>query len=166
MPGSNTALRARERGFTLVEALVALAVASVALTSLAHLFVLAASTNERARFSTQASLLAMRKMEELQGGVFAFDARGNRITDPRLALSPPDALDRDADGYVDRFDARGAPVPSRSPGGGEGVFVRRWSVQRLPGSVEDGLVIQVRVVVRDALARTTLTAVRTRRAGE
>ena len=62
-------------------------------------------------------------MEQLRGVVYA-----------ELTPSPAGALDRNTSGYVDYLDAYG-----RSLGGGESppagtVYVRRWSIERLPAN--------------------------------
>ena len=111
----------KNRGFSLLEVLVAITILSTAGLTLAHVFVVGASANRGARTTTVAVLLAQEKLEEL------------RAATP--GPSPPDSLRLDVPGYYDSLDGSG-----RSPGG---VFSRRWSVDRLPGVAAYAVVIQV-----------------------
>jgi prepilin-type N-terminal cleavage/methylation domain-containing protein len=97
------AMRAEARGFSLIEVLIATTITVVALTGLAHLFVLASAANRAARVRTIAVMLARDKMEELLGA----DAGS-------------------ADG-ADFFNGRGEWLGDSSPPPGA-AFVRRWSV--------------------------------------
>ena len=103
-------------GFSLVEALVATTIMAVGATALVQLFVIALGANERAREITRATVLAQEKMEEL-------------LADAPFEPSPADVLQRNTSGYHDRV----------------GVFVRRWSADRLPADPE-AYVVQVRVI--------------------
>ena len=71
------------RGFTLVEVLVALALLTVGLLAAARVLTASAATNGTARMTTQATTLAMEKMEQL---------RALSIDDPALQPSAPEAL--------------------------------------------------------------------------
>jgi prepilin-type N-terminal cleavage/methylation domain-containing protein len=149
-----------QRGFSLVEALFALVVLSVAVSGLAHLFTVAASTNARARATTYATVLAQQKMEQLRGLAFGFEPGGGPVTDvetditvqPELPAggaglqpSPPGALADNTVGYVDYVDASGASLGGAAavppPGA---AYVRRWSVEPLPSSANT-MVLQVLV---------------------
>lgn len=117
-------------GFTVIEALLALAVATTALTAAASLFVVAAAANQRAARLTRSSWLAAQKIEQLRGVA-------------ALPVSPPDALERDAAGFVDYADAFGRAVP----GVAGAMYVRRWSV--LPDAGDpDAVVLNVVVLTR------------------
>jgi len=113
---------ARANGFSLIEVVVASALLTTGLLAAVQLFIRATATNASARTQTQATLLAVEKMEQL---------RARSIDDAALQQSPPEALTTDVEGYFDR--------PAES-------FVRRWSVEALPSYPDDGVV--VRVVVR------------------
>lgn len=147
-----------EHGFTIVEALVAVAIAAIALTSVAQLFVVAARSNDAARRVTRASWLAAAKMQELRSFTFEYGAAGAVLDDPRLAPSPSDALSRNVAGYSDFLNANGMIVDDATVA----AFVRRWTIEPQSG---DAIVIAVAVYA--AAARTPdaqLMAIRRRTA--
>lgn len=102
------AMQTQARGFSLVEVLIATTITVVALTGLAHLFVLAAAANRAARVRTIAVMLARDKMEELLGG------------------------DTGSGDGADFFNGRGEWIGESSAPPGA-AFVRRWSVSSRPG---------------------------------
>jgi Tfp pilus assembly protein PilW len=124
-----------DRGFTLVEALVGLAFASVLTAGLANLVVVATSLTQGARDDTNASVLAVQKLEQLRSSI----AAGMSVPS-----SPVDALDEDVPGFSDR----------------PGTYVRRWRVTPLPSGVSSRRVLQVRVLAprRTADVRTASSA--------
>ncbi len=129
---------ATDRGFSLLEVLVATTLLTVALSSLAQLLLFASRANAGARATTQAVVLAQDKMEQL---------RGMDISE--LAVSPPGALVANVAGYVDYVDT----------------FVRRWSVEPLPGNPGNTIVIQVLVTRAMTRGEARLVSVKTRKAG-
>lgn len=127
--------RARfEEGFTLVEVLLAMLLLATAAVAVAHLFVVSLLGVRDAREETAAALLAIQKVEELQG------AESGALV---LAASPADSLDVDAAGYVEEIDAVGHVLNGSTPGAA--VFLRRWSVQPLSLVGPTAIVIRVRV---------------------
>src|SRR2546423_4249648 len=70
-----------ERGFSLLEVLVASTIMAVALTTLAQLFVMSTKANQGAKTTTYAALLAQQKMEQLRGLAWGFDTLGLPVTD-------------------------------------------------------------------------------------
>ena len=174
---------AMNRGFSLIEVLVATTLTTVATVGLAQLAVMSVRLNHTARSSSLASALASRKMEQLRALAWTLDAAGNPVSDVAtdtavdpespsggtgLTPSPPDALTQDTAGYCDYVDGagrvlRGPPAPA----GAE--FVRRWSIESLV--LNETLIVQVSVTRIDARVRsrrasgeTRLADVRTRRA--
>ena len=120
-----------DRGFSLIETLVAVSLVAVALTALLQMFAISIRANAAARQTTVATLLAGQKIEELQG------ARSG------LAPSPSDSLQRNVDGRCDFLDEYG-----RSLGGGTvppvgTVYVRRWSIESLRPGLGEGALLQV-----------------------
>lgn len=115
----------REYGFSLVEALVAMAILLVTIATFIQLFGVAAAASQRAARRSLAALAAMQKMEEL------LSEAGSA-----LALSPATVLQADVDGYSDHL-----------PGGAARVaFTRRWSIQPLRSASAPLLVLQVVVI--------------------
>jgi prepilin-type N-terminal cleavage/methylation domain-containing protein len=166
-----------DRGFTLIEVLVASALLIVGVLSVARLFVLVLATNVSAQRETQAVILAIQKIEELRSLEWAYDIAGAPLSDTitggvGLTPSPPGALDDDIAGYVDYADRFGRILNgARPPGAG---YVRRWSITPLPLDPDNTIVIHVRVTdLRAAAGRTgsrqpgdvRLATVRTRKEG-
>lgn len=145
-----------QRGYTLVEVLVAMALLVVVALSAAQLFAATASAIRVARMKTSASAFAAARIERL-------------ISERDLRLSPPDALSRNEDGFSSYLDGGGVPVAAVSGVPPGAVYVSRWQVAESLGR-EGVLVIQVlvRPVVEDAAgerfsrAQVRLTTVRRR----
>ena len=171
------------RGFSLIEVLVATTLTTVATVGLAQLAVMSARANHIARSSSLASALAAQKIEQLRALAWTLDAAGNPVSDvvtdtavvpespsggTGLTDSPPGALTQDTAGYCDYIDGAGRslggpPLPAGA------VFVRRWSIQSL--AANETLLVQVSVTRVDARAgnrraagETRIVDVRTRRA--
>lgn len=96
------------RGFTILEAIVALAIVTSGILSLAGL----------ARQVTDA---VARSRRHLSAAILADEYVAMRIGRP-LAATPPDCLDRDVGGCMEALDGAGRPATA-SP-----AFVRRWRV--------------------------------------
>jgi prepilin-type N-terminal cleavage/methylation domain-containing protein len=148
------------RGFSLIETIVAAAVLSTAVVSVAQLFALAVRTTASARETTYASVLAAQKLEELRSLAWGVDENGLPITDlasdltsdpvapiggTGLGSAPASAMQENTAGYVDYVDISG-----RKLGGGRvpppnGAYIRRWRVQRLAIDPENALLLQVLV---------------------
>jgi type II secretory pathway pseudopilin PulG len=108
----------REAGFSLIESVIATALLAAGVAAMAQLLAAAVVTNRTALETTDATLLALQKMEQLRATAF---------TD--LEASPPGALDSNQPGC---FEYAGA-------------YVRRWSIAPLIGN-PDVLIVQVRVL--------------------
>ena len=136
-----------ERGMTVLDALAAGTILAVGLVALSQLLLIAARAAGHAAQLTSASTLADQKLEEFRGFAWYLDAAGDQVSDARLTVSPPAALEHDTPGYVDYLDGGGNPVVVRGDGQPAGVaFVRRWSVTPVPARPADARVIQVRVM--------------------
>ena len=128
-------VRRGESGFTLVEVLIATVVLSTAVVATAGLLGLAGISTRNARRHSVAALMAAGKLAEL------------RVSD--IAVSPPDALARDTEGFVDYLDGNGRWIAGGSHRPPEAVFVRRWLVQPLADDPVETLVLQVLVTPGD-----------------
>lgn len=134
-----------DRGFTLLEALVALAILTVAALATAQLLSAAALTVHDSRVQTLTTTLASQRLEQLVAAEWS-------------ATTPGGSLDTDVGGYMDYLDLDGA------------VFVRRWAIDLLPDGREDARVFRVlvRSLAADAAAahgargEARLVTVRTR----
>lgn len=139
-------------GFTLIEVLIATAVITVGAASLAQLFLVAAHANRVADTGSTTLLLAEQKMEELLG--------------KDLTPSPAGTLSANMPGFVDYLDSGGVSLGATSVVPPRGVgFICRWSIDPLPNSVVNTLVLQV-VVLRPPLdaGQARLISVKFRRA--
>jgi type II secretory pathway pseudopilin PulG len=110
------------RGFTTLEAVVAIALVILSAASVASLFVASARSVGSSRSTTIAALLAREKLEQLRAVPF---------DDPALIPAALDSLSVDVDGYAD--------VPAAG-------FRRRWSITPLPMYPASSLILQVTVL--------------------
>ena len=154
---------AAQRGFSLLEVLVATAVFAVAVAGLAEMCVTATRANTTARAVTSASMLAAQKMEQLRALTWGFDQLAAPLSDTTtdisaspetpnvgvgLSPSPPGALAHNTAGYCDFLDAAGQSLGGGTVPPPAAIFARRWSVEPLPSHPADTLVLQV-IVTRD-----------------
>ena len=151
-----------ESGFGLVETLVSIFLLTVTSLSVAQLFAVAATSNTMSRSATSTSLLAVEKMEQLRSLTWGFapSAAGDLgpplsdlTTDvsvvpptnagPGLGPSPNGVLETNTPMYVDFLNAHGQWIGTGSNAPAGTVYVRRWSVEPLPTSPNETLVLQV-----------------------
>jgi type II secretory pathway pseudopilin PulG len=127
------------RGCSLLEVLVATSLVAVGLVAVAQLVALGSNANRLSRQTTVAAVLAQQKMEELVAEA-----------DAGLTESPAGALEGNVAGFFDTID---------------GAFVRRWSIEPLPASPNNTVVLQVLVVdARNARAvKARVVSARARR---
>jgi type II secretory pathway pseudopilin PulG len=126
----------RERGFTLLEALIAGVVVTVGLVALAELLGVSLRMHQLGRTSTSATRLAQQKFEELM--------KLNFDTNPAIQINANDTLSSNVENYFD--------VPSPE-------YVRRWQVAAGP-NLHPGLrIVTVRVIptMEDRRASDTVT---------
>ena len=133
---------------------------TVSLASLAQLFLISTKSNQSARLTTNASVLAQQKMEQLRGLTWGFDTIGLPLSDttsdltvvpeqpqggPGLTPSPEGSLRNNVDGYCDFLDNRGQSLGGGTAAPPNTVYVRRWSVEPLPTNPNNTLILQVMV---------------------
>jgi prepilin-type N-terminal cleavage/methylation domain-containing protein len=152
-----------ERGFSLIEVLIAIVISATAFTAAARLLMLASGATRRARLVTRAAILATSKMEELESLAYRVGDDGADLQDKGQSESPDRSLTENVPDYCEWFDSAGRPVGAgQRPAGG--LFVRRWSIRALDDS-GDLLALQVLVATDAGPPVATLTAIRARRVG-
>jgi hypothetical protein len=137
---------------------VATGIAAVALVALDQMLAISVATNRSARAGTYATVLAEQKIEQLRGLAWGYDTLGLPVGDTStntaasidaptggtgLSASPADSLTSSVDGYVDYLDQFGNIIGGGTTVPPKAVYIRRWSVEHLPGSPSDALVLQV-----------------------
>ena len=154
-------MTAGDRGFSLIEALVAMTIMLVGVLPLAQLMAVSTKSNAAAGVNSLATLLAVAKVESL---------RSTEWGSADLAPSPAGALSTNTPGYVEYLDGRGARLKDAGLVAGTPpvgtVYLRRWSVDALPAL--STVVLQVVVSHwpdRGAADAVRMTAVRTQKQG-
>lgn len=100
-PGRSPLRPSDERGFTLVESLVAMVVLTVGLVSLAQLLAVSLRMQQLGRNETQAVRLAQDKMDQLMS--LSFDASLDIAIGGSLAANNANHFDTDEPGYTRRW---------------------------------------------------------------
>jgi prepilin-type N-terminal cleavage/methylation domain-containing protein len=153
-----------DRGFTLLETIVATGILVTALAGVTQLFVLSTHLTRRATASGLALIAAQDKLESLRGLPFAYDVNAAAVTAQGLAPSLSTSLDEDVGGAVDWLDAAGQVVNNVDAA----ALVRRWKISTLAESPPDAIAIEVCVFKAPAgkvgphAADACLATVRTR----
>lgn len=152
------ALATRDRGFTLIEVLVALLLVAVMAQGAAVLGDRTVAAIHRSREQTSATIFAAQKMEQLRSLTWGFDAGFDPepATDASTDLSREPAsaggaglgraggsLDANMAGYTDFLDARGGWVGAGTSPPPAAVFVRRWRVSPLSTAPDNVVVLEV-----------------------
>lgn len=166
-----------QSGFSLAEVLVATGILATALVSLAQLFAMSIQSNNAARDTTYATVLAQQKLEQLRALAWGFDEVGLPVSDMStntavspeepfggtgLSPSPSNTLLTNVDGWVDFVDPWGNIVGGDDDAQNDALYFRRWSVEPLPTNPNNTLILQVVVGrIRDrGLAEGTNARVR------
>lgn len=127
---------ADQRGFTLVETLLAASLLFTMAGGLAGLLVLTRHLVVRSDQMTVATLAAAARLERLRATPWRYDIDGSAPEVAALALSPPDSLDRNVGGFHEWLDATGRPLAA---GPAEPRLVCRWAVVRGTDAATRGL---------------------------
>jgi prepilin-type N-terminal cleavage/methylation domain-containing protein len=134
--------RAGQSGFTLIEALVAIALLSVGLSSLVQLTSIAAASARSAVSLTTASRLAQGKMEEMRAGAWP---------EEQVLVC------------CEYLDARGQSLATGGDPPIGAAYVRRWSIDQLTLDPANARVLHVGVAPVRGAAEVSVVTVRARR---
>lgn len=150
-------------GFSLVEALIAMTIATIVTLATAQLTVMSARAAHRAGELSTTAVHAEARLQQLQSLPWWFvdspggtlEPRSDNTTDLArepfgvggrgLSPGPLDALLNSAPGYADYLDRSGRVLGTAGTGPVSVHFVRRWSVLASPDDPADTLVLGVRV---------------------
>lgn len=133
--------RASQRGITLVEAVVAASLLLTLAGGVAYLFLLAHRFAIAAEQVTVALAAVTSRLESLAAVPWVYDLTGGEPEVDALGLSPPDALDRNAEGFHDFVDATGTPVDGDDEV--QPAFARRWALLPLNGDATSSRAVEV-----------------------
>jgi len=131
----------RERGATLVEAVVASALLVTLVTGTASLILLGRRLGDRAEQSMAATSLAAARLQALRAIPWDHRLDGAASEPAALACSPPDALDRNVPGHWQMTDPSGRLTGTGDSGGP--AFVVRWAVWPITTGTADARAIEV-----------------------
>ena len=123
------------KGFTVLEALVALAIVTSGVLSLAGL-------------ARQVTDIVARSRRHLSAAVLADAFVSTRVGRP-IGATPPDCLDRDIGGCMEALDGDGRPTA------GLAAYVRRWRIAAISGAPSPAWSLTVCVVPADLRRATT-----------
>jgi len=171
------------RGFSLVEVVIAMGLLTVVSLGVAQLFAASTKVNLIARGQTSTTAIAEQKMEQLRALTWGFDADGlglpvsdqttNLTVFPTTAdggglnPSPTDSLEQNTPGFVDFVDAYGNWVGTGVKPPGNAMYIRRWCITPLPTNPNNTLVLQVLVTpISNEHDRRESPWTRTRMAGD
>lgn len=158
-----------ERGFSIIEATIAMSLLAIGVAALAQLTIASGRANAASRQATIAQQAASERMEQLRALAFTSDGGVVPVTDWSSDLtttpastsgvglaSAPSTLAANTPGYCDFLDADGRWLAggTRSPVGA--AWVRRWSVTPVD-SLADTLVLRV-IVIPATAARAEVAA--------
>jgi hypothetical protein len=153
-----------DRGTTLLESIVAASLLATIAVGTASLILLARRLGDRAEQLITATTLAAARLEALRAIPWQYDIDGAVPEVSGLALSPPDALERNSTGFWDAIDESGRPRSSPAEPGA--AFVRRWAIVSAVAGPAQARGIEVCVfrlpAERDSVPLACLASARTR----
>ena len=136
-------------GFTLIEVLIASALAAAIATGIAHLIAVALDSGRKAKEQTFTAALALSKLEQLRSLPWTYepgsDAPPMPRSDSELSPTPPGTLSANVSPYVDYLDDRGGWLGGGTSPPPRAAFVRRWSVQTAAAAPDTTLILSVLV---------------------
>lgn len=164
-------VRRDQRGFSLIETVIAVSLLAVGVSALAQVAAAAAKASITAHRADAAHLAAREKLEHLRALTFAIDADGTPRTDTStdLAVTPQapsggpglsdsgETLLSNVTGYCDFLDADGQWLAGGVTPPSGALWVRRWSIQPVPG-LPDTRLLQVVVLPAHVVSASSAVA--------
>lgn len=133
-----TKTRRDQKGFSLVEVMVAVVILTIGLLALAQLMVMATRSNALSGRMTSSAAIAKERLELLKAAPFYTNAT-NRTVNPLLggdlaANATVGNVDSNVANYFAFYDADGQPTPANTASGA--LYLVRWEIRSVvtPGS--------------------------------
>jgi prepilin-type N-terminal cleavage/methylation domain-containing protein len=169
--------REDERGFSLVEVMIAILILTVGLLSLAQMMLVATNSNALSGRMTASAALAKEQLELLKAAPFYTNPADISVGSINPMLQVGGAIDSDqsagGQNYFQYYDPDGQPLVPNGPAGA--AYVVRWQVQQVVPPLGNGTLplSMVRITVRCAglgrayqvVGDATLTTFRTANIG-
>jgi len=135
-----------ERGFSLIEVLVAIVILAVGLLSLAQMMVIATNSNALSGRMTASAALAKEQLELLKAAPFYTDPANLTLASVNPVLQVGGDLDSNSAGYFQFYDRDGQPVNSSA----QATYIVRWEVEMIvpPGGGAGLPLSMLRISVR------------------
>jgi prepilin-type N-terminal cleavage/methylation domain-containing protein len=147
--------REGERGFSLIEVLIAILILTIGLLSLAQMMLIATNANALSGRMTSSAALAKEQLELLKAAPFYPDPANIAPGSQNNMLQVGGDLDSDGQGatgtnYFQYYDPDGQPMIPNNPAGA--AFVVRWQVEEVVPPLGDGTLplAMLRITVRCA----------------
>lgn len=123
MKGRKRNRNADQKGFSLIEVMVAIVILTVGLLSLAQMMVVATNANALSGRMTASAALAKEQLELLKAVPFYEDFESRTING---RLTPGGKIDQNDDGYFQYYDLDGQPTDAANA-----LYLVRWNIERV-----------------------------------
>ena len=141
-----------ERGFSLIEVLIAILILTIGLLSLAQMMLIATNSNALSGRMTASAALAKEQLELLKAAPFYMNPAdiSSGSINPMLQVGGDIDVDQSVGGqdYFQYYDPDGQPLVPNGPDGG--AYVVRWQVEEVVPPLGNGTLplSMVRITVR------------------